>query len=113
MSGMMQSFTRPGVSMRNSDGDESVELGVLEIDQPNVGVLLTGALVPVHLSAVEQLQNLLVDLHQAVARCAQDLLQQLVELTVRQPGLPFFRAVDVPDGLVEHVRQHNIAETGP
>jgi hypothetical protein len=83
---------------------------VLEIDQPNVRVLLSGELVPVRLGAIEQLQDLLVDLHQAVARRIEDLLHQLVELSVRQSGLRILRAIDVPHRHAEHIRQHDFAE---
>ena len=84
---MMQLFTQPGVSMRNwLMAWKTVALGVGEVDQLHHRVGFAGDFVQVHLRLEEKRLHRLVGLQQRAAGLAQDLVAQIVELAVGEPG---------------------------
>ena len=94
------------------DGVELVSLGMLEVDQLDVRVLLAGQLVGIDLGAEQQLENGFVVFDQAAARVTEQIIVQIVELLVREPRSAIGGDVDRTDGLVEHIAQVDFPKTG-
>ena len=92
------------------DGVESVAAGIAEIDQLHHRVGLTGDLVAVDLGLEQQGLHHLVALQQGAARLAHDLIVQVAQLAVGQPGAAVRIAVDRPHRLAKHPRQQPLAK---
>ena len=64
-----------------------VPLRMLEVDQLDVRVLLAGDFIDIDLSPVQQLQNGLVRFDEALGGLIENLVDQVVDLLVGEPGL--------------------------
>jgi len=93
------------------DGVEEVALRVLEVDQPDRGVVLAGALVAVDDGLDQQLLHRLVGLDQRAGLAGQ-LVVELVYLALGEPGCAVGQRVEGQQRSAEHLRQHELAEAG-
>lgn len=95
------------------DGVELVSLGMLEVDQLDVRVLLAGQFVGIDLGTEQQLENGFIVSDQAAARVTEQIIVQVVELLVRQPLSAIGGGVDRTDGVVEHISNRDFPKAGP
>ena len=113
MSGMMKPFTQPGVSMRNwLMAWKLVALGMLEVDQLDDRVCSPVSSLPSTCALKSSLWMASFASSRRAVRLAKDLIMQIVELPVGQPGRPSAVRLMRSNGLAEHLRQKPLAEAG-
>jgi len=81
------------------DGVELVALRVCEVDEFCDRVRLPGDFVAVHLGLEKEALGCLVGLQQRAVRLTEDLVAQVIELAVREPGLAVGRRIDGANGV--------------
>ena len=87
------------------DGVELVSLGMLEVNQLDVRILLAGQLVGIHLGAEQQFENGFIVFDQAADRVTEQRIVQIVELLVREPRSAIGGGVDRTNGMIEYIPQ--------
>ena len=111
MSGMMQLFTQPGVSMRNwLMAWKTFRSGWAKSISCTTGSASPVSSLTIHLRLEEKRLHRLVGFQQRAVGLAEDLVAQIVELAVGQPGLAVGGEVERPDRVAEHLRQKPLAE---
>ena len=92
------------------DRQEVIVLRPVEINQPHHRVLLPGQFIHVHLGLEQQLLHCLISLQQRFLGLTQNLILQILQLTLGQPGLTVRGFVQFSDGTGKHLRQNPLAE---
>ena len=95
------------------DGVELVALGVREVDELHHRVGLAGDFVAVDLRLEKQRLRRLVGLQQRAVGLAEDLVAQVVELAVGEPGFAVGRQVDRANRVAEYLGEKPLAEARP
>ena len=91
---------------------EGVARGIGKIDQAHGRVLLLRHGVAVHLRLHQQRLHRFVGIKQALARLAEDIVDEPGELPFSQPVLPVRCLVERADGIPEYLRQDQITKAG-
>lgn len=94
------------------DGVEPVAPRVSEVDELNNRVRLARHLVDVDLGLEEQVLHRLVGFEQSVVRLPEDLVAEVVELAIRQPGFALCCEIDGPNRAAENLGENPLAKPG-
>lgn len=92
------------------DGEKAIILRIGEVDQLHHRILLATDLVHIHLRLEQQLLDRLVGLQQGAIGPTQDLVMQILQLLVSQPGLTLGGHVQRRDRSGKQLRQNPLAE---
>ena len=92
------------------DGSKAVAPRVREVYQLDHRIGFTGQLVAVNLRFEEERLNEFTGFEQCAARLAQDLIAQIIQLAVSQPGPTIVSAIDASNGVPEDIRQNPLPE---
>jgi hypothetical protein len=101
-----------GIDPKLVDGQEVVIIGVLKVNQGDIGELFAGQFVTVYLSAVEQGLGEFVGFNEAGTAEVGEFVVEVVELFVGKPFSPVFGAVEETNGPLKQPFEDDLTKAG-